>query len=88
LEIVYSPRAQEDVAYWKKSGNKEVMARITALLQSIEKDPYNGIGKPEALKHLLSGCWSRRINKEHRLVYRYTETQKIEVISLRFHYGR
>ena len=87
MEIVYSLEAQEDIAYWKKSGNKKIMGRITSLIQSIEKDPFGGIGKPEPLKHLLSGCWSRRINKEHRLVYRYMAEDKVEIVSMRFHYS-
>jgi len=87
LEIIYSPEAQADIAWWKKSGNKKIMERITSLIHSIEKDPYKGIGKPEPLKHLLSGCWSRRINKEHRLVYRHIAKNSVEIISLRFHYA-
>jgi toxin YoeB len=62
------------------------MSRITAILVSIESNPYVGIGKPEALKYDLAGCWSRRITKEHRMVYRVTSKSKIEIISLRFHY--
>jgi toxin YoeB len=63
VEIIYSPEAQEDIAYWKKSGNKKIIDRISSLITDLEKDPYQGIGKPEPLKYLLSGCWSRRINK-------------------------
>jgi toxin YoeB len=88
VEIIYSPEAQEDIAYWKKSGTKKIMDRISSLITAIEQDPYRGIGKPEPLKHLLSGCWSRRINKEHRLVYRTIDKKKVEVISMRFHYDR
>lgn len=61
------------------------MKRISALLEDIEKTPYTGIGKPEELKYELSGWWSRRINKEHRLIYRIKEDQ-IHVLSLKFHY--
>jgi toxin YoeB len=88
LEIIYSPEAREDIAWWKKSGNKKIMDRITSLIHSVEKDPFQGIGKPEPLKHLLSGCWSRRITKEHRLVYRYIAKNRVEIISLRFHYSQ
>ena len=63
------------------------MSRISALLNSIEQNPYSGIGKPEALKHDLSGCWSRRINKEHRIVYRIRSNDKVEISSMRFHYN-
>jgi len=62
------------------------MNRISLLIKSIEENPFDGIGKPEALKYNLTGCWSRRITKEHRLVYRMMRDNKIEVISLRFHY--
>ena len=70
MEIVYSAQAQEDIEFWKQSGEIKIMTRITSLLKSIEKEPFSGIGKPEALKYQLSGCWSRRITKIHRIVYR------------------
>ena len=85
MEIIYSPEAQEDIKAWKRSGDKNIMNRISSLISSIEETPFSGIGKPEALKYDLIGCWSRRITKEHRLVYRVS-TNKIEIISLRFHY--
>ena len=85
MEIILFEQAQKDIAFWKKSGNKGIMKRISALLEDIEKTPYAGIGKPEELKYELSGWWSRRINKEHRLIYRIAENQ-IHVLSLRFHY--
>jgi len=69
MEIIYTPRAAEDLKYWKKSGNKGVQAKIIQLIGDIEKHPFEGIGKPEPLKHNLSGAWSRRITHEHRLVY-------------------
>jgi toxin YoeB len=85
MEIILFEQAQKDIAFWKKSGNKGIMKRISALLEDIEKTPYTGIGKPEGLKHELSGWWSRRINKEHRLIYRMVDNQ-IQVLSLRYHY--
>ncbi len=85
MEIVYSARAQEDIKAWKQAGNIKIMNRITDLLNSIEENPFSGIGKPEALKHQLTGCWSRRITKEHRIVYRVTRDE-IEIISMKFHY--
>ncbi|WP_026903746.1 Txe/YoeB family addiction module toxin [Pedobacter glucosidilyticus] len=69
MEIIFSPRALEDLRYWKKSGHKSIQRKIQELLFAIQKNPFSGIGKPEPLKHQLSGAWSRRINKEHRLVY-------------------
>ena len=79
------PQALEDLAYWKKSGNKQVQQKITALIKSIVNTPFEGIGSPEALKHQLLGKWSRRINKEHRLVYD-VENDSINIYQLRFHY--
>ena len=70
---------------WKKSGNRAIQQRIERLLENICQTPYSGIGKPEPLKHELSGYWSRRITEEHRLVYSVNEN-RIIVISLRFHY--
>ena len=76
MEVVYSEKAQKDRDFWKKSGNKVVMNIITALIRDIELHPYEGIGKPEALKHELFGRWSRRINQEHRIIYKLqTKTQ-------------
>lgn len=85
IKIVYLPRAQADLAYWKKSGNKNIQLRITKLIQSILETPFEGIGKPEALKYDFTGWWSRRINEEHRLVYK-VEEEKITIAQMRFHY--
>ncbi len=85
--LEFTAEALTDLEYWKKSGNTIILKRIRQLLQAIQSDPYSGIGKPEALKHNLSGYWSRRINQEHRIVYR-VETNIIIVYALRFHYGR
>lgn len=87
MEVVFTDTALEDLDYWKKSGQTTIQNKISSLLQNIRQTPYSGIGKPEPLKHNLSGYWSRRINKEHRIVYR-VEDQKIIIISLRFHYSR
>ena len=89
MEIIYSDKAQKDRIYWKKSGNKAIMNKITALIIDIQKHPFEGIGKPEQLKHQLSGKWSRRINQEHRLIYKVTEENTIEILdilSLKDHY--
>ena len=83
MEITYSEQAQEDIDYWKKSGNQAVMNKITALLRDISEHPYTGIGKPEPLKYELSGKWSRRITSEHRMVYIVRESMNdIYVLSL------
>ena len=79
------PQALEDIAFWKKSGKVQVQQKITSLINAIIEKPYEGIGSPEPLKHELTGKWSRRINKEHRIVYDVTENT-ITVYQLRFHY--
>lgn len=85
MEIVLTIEAEKDLDYWKGTNNKAIQKRITKLLEFIVQTPISGIGKPEVLKHNLSGCYSRRINIEHRLVYK-VEKDKIIIISLRFHY--
>jgi len=59
MEIIFSPKALEEFQYWRKSGNDRVVERIRLLLEEIQKTPYQGVGKPEALKHNWSGYWSR-----------------------------
>lgn len=87
MEIKLLEDADEDLLFWMKTGNKSIQKKINQLLTSIQATPYSGIGKPEALKHNLSGLWSRRINSEHRLVYEIDENQNlITVHSLKGHY--
>ena len=89
MEVIYSEKALKDREFWKKSGNKAIMSKITALIADIQLHPFEGIGKPEPLKHQLSGSWSRRINQEHRIIYRITEENTIEILnilSLKGHY--
>lgn len=85
MEIEFTIDAQKQLDEWKKSGNKQIQKKITELINSILEHPYTGIGKPEALKHNWSGYWSRRINDEHRLVYK-AENGKIIIVQLKFHY--
>jgi len=87
MEVDYSEQAMEDIAFWKKSGNKSIQKRISLLITTIQQTPYNGIGKPESLKYDLSGKWSRRINAEHRVVYEVVDN-RIRVHSLRGHYDK
>ncbi len=68
MQLEFSPKANEHLGFWIKSGNKAILKKITELIEAALDNPYQGIGKPEALKHDLSGCWSRRIDKEHRFV--------------------
>ena len=84
-KVTFSTKSQEDLAYWKKVGDSKIKKRISDLLHSIQENPFEGIGKPEPLKHQLSGSWSRRINREHGLVYRVSD-EMIMVESLRGHY--
>ncbi|TAH03211.1 MAG: Txe/YoeB family addiction module toxin [Sphingobacteriales bacterium] len=85
MEIIYSPKAKDDINYWKKQGNKAIQTKITNLLQAVLESPYQGIGKPEPLKHKLQGFYSRRINQEHRLIYKI-ENNVIRIESLKGHY--
>jgi len=85
MEIIYQPKALDDLKYWKKSGQKQIQARILSILQSIQDTPYEGIGKPEPLKHNWSGMWSRRISYEHRIIYEI-KNNEIRIYSLRDHY--
>ncbi len=85
MEIVYQPKALEDLKFWKRSGNQPIQRKILTLLQSILETPFEGIGKPEPLKHNFSGMWSRRINHEHRLIYEI-KNNEVHVYSLKDHY--
>ncbi|MBX9785523.1 MAG: Txe/YoeB family addiction module toxin [Chitinophagaceae bacterium] len=85
MQIIYTPKAKEQLDYWVKTGNKPVLKKILQLTNAIMESPYEGIGKPEPLKHELTGYWSRRITKEHRYVYAIAEDTLI-VASLKGHY--
>ena len=81
---VWSDHACEDYVYWQTQ-DKKILKRINQLIKDIDRNGYEGIGKPEPLKYELQGFWSRRIDDEHRLVYRI-EDNKIEILSCRLHY--
>ena len=85
MEIVFLPDAKDDLNYWVKTGNKQIIKKITQLIESIKKTPFEGIGKPEPLKFYLINSWSRRINQEHRLVYEIQDN-KILIHSAKGHY--
>ncbi len=85
MEIAYTQQALSDVKYWKEMNNKAILVKITNLLLSIEQDPFKGIGKPEPLKYKYAGLWSRRLNKEHRLIYQIFDTYVL-ILSLKDHY--
>ncbi len=84
MKKIFSDHAWEEYLYWEKSDRK-ILQKINALIKDIERNPYQGIGKPEPLKHGLAGYWSRRINSEHRLVYKI-EDDSILIAQVRHHY--
>ena len=81
----FTHKAKDDITFHKKSGNKSVQKKLLVLLEEVAEHPFTGTGKPEQLKHNLSGLWSRRINKEHRLVYSVSENT-VFVLSAKGHY--
>jgi toxin YoeB len=83
--LEFSKQASKDIELHKNSGNKAVLKKLLVLLQELTQDPYKGTGKPEALKHELSGYWSRRINQEHRLVYQVLDSS-VRIFSAFGHY--
>ena len=85
MNLLFTDEAWEDYTYWQQY-DKKLLKKINALLKEIKRTPYEGTGKPEPLKHELQGCWSRRINQEHRLVYEVFDEQ-INILACRFHYG-
>lgn len=86
-QIAFSEEVDKDIAFWKKSGQKIIMNRISKLLLDMQAHPKTGIGKPEALKYDLAGKYSRHINDEHRIVYDIDEDKQIvTVYSMRGHY--
>ena len=84
MNILFHKQAFEDFQFWIKTDKKKT-DKILKLLQEISREPFNGIGKPEPLKHELKGFWSRRIDEEHRLVYQIKENDLI-IISCKYHY--
>ena len=84
MKLVFSEQAWEDYLYWQKI-DKKLLLRINDLLKEITRSPYTGTGKPEPLKHALCGYWSRRINDEHRVVYKVVE-DSVLIAQLRYHY--
>jgi toxin YoeB len=84
VRLVFSDEAWDDYLYWQKQ-DKRMVERINKLIREIQREPFSGVGKPEPLKHALSGCWSRRITDEHRMVYRIAG-DALEIAQLRFHY--
>ncbi len=84
MKLLFSENAWEDYLFWPKT-DKKTLKRINKLIKDIRRNKYEGLGKPEALKHNLSGLWSRRITHEHRIVYKI-ENNFILIAQLRYHY--
>jgi toxin YoeB len=84
LKLIFSDHAWEDSLYWQKT-DKKILQRINNLIKEIKRNPFEGIGNPEPLKHALSGYWSRRINDEHKIVYK-ASSDAILIAQLRYHY--
>ena len=84
MKLVFAENAWDDYLYWQNT-DKTILKRINALIKDITREPFEGIGKPEPLKHALSGYWSRRINDEHRIVYKIQDNSLL-IAQLRYHY--
>ena len=80
----FDAAAFDDLAWWIQQDRKEAL-RIMEIIQDIQRDPFTGKGKPEPLRHGLSGCWSRRIDEEHRVVYQ-VKPEKVRILACRYHY--
>ena len=88
MKITFDPQAWEDYLHWQTTDPK-ILARLNGLLAECKRHPFSGTGKPEALRQNLKGWWSRRIDREHRLLYRVTGTgdnQALEIAQCRYHY--
>jgi toxin YoeB len=84
MKLTFSDEAWEDCLHWQRQ-DRRMLERINKLIKEVQRDPFVGVGKPEPLKHALSGFWSRRITDEHRMVYR-AEGNNLQIAPLRFHY--
>jgi toxin YoeB len=84
VKIIFSSQSWEDYLYWQRT-SKRIIKRIHDIIQDISRNPDRGKGKPEPLRHSLSGYWSRRIDQEHRIVYKVKE-KSLYIVQLRYHY--
>lgn len=84
--VEFDPQAWEDFEFWL-GADRKMARRVVRLIDAIQRDPFEGIGKPEPLRGDLSGYWSRRINDEHRLIYR-ADDQIVKILAARYHYHR
>jgi toxin YoeB len=84
VRLVFTPHGWEDYVHWQ-TADRAILKRINRLIEDISRDPFVGIGKPEPLRHVLAGSWSRRIDEEHRLVY-LVDADDIVILQARYHY--
>lgn len=84
MRLAIDPNALQDLRYWTETDRRKAL-KILDLIDAVLKSPFDGIGKPEPLKFELAGCWSRRINQEHRLVYK-VEKGELVILSCRYHH--
>lgn len=86
MRLVFTPHGWEDYQYWQAT-DRQTLKRLNRLLDDTLGDPFSGIGKPEALRHVLARCWSRRIDEEHRLVH-LVDGEDLVILQARYHYER
>jgi len=84
VKLIFAERAWEDYLYWQET-DRRLVVRINQLIREIQREPFSGIGKPEPLRHAFQGYWSRRINEEHRIVYKILG-DSVLIAQLRYHY--
>jgi toxin YoeB len=84
VKLIFAEQAWEDYLYWQKTDRK-MLERVNTLIREIQREPFGGIGKPEPLKHAFAGHWSRRINDEHRIIYKIRDDSLL-IAQLRYHY--
>ncbi len=84
MKLQFATSAWDDYLHWQSS-DRRMLERVNKLIREVQRDPFGGVGKPEPLKHALAGWWSRRINDEHRMVYR-VEGDVLQIAQLRYHY--
>ena len=84
MKLIFAERAWEDYLYWQET-DRRLVVRINQLIREIQREPFSGIGKPEPLRHAFQGYWSRRINEEHRIVYKILG-DSVLIAQLRYHY--
>ena len=86
MRLVFDDYALEDLTFWVVN-NQRIALKVLSLIEEVKRSPFSGRGKPERLRHELSGCWSRRITAEHRLVYSVSN-EEIRILSCRYHYDK